>query len=69
MKVRLNITVEVPEEYRKALAQRYGADRLPTRASLRSHFMHFGMSIDDDILDEAGMELLEKYYPIWRTVR
>jgi len=52
MKVRVVYTVEVSDEYRRALNLRYGKPGLATRDELKEHLRTHGDTIDEDLMYE-----------------
>lgn len=57
MKVKIEYTEEVSDEYRRALNFRYGKTGLATREDLKQHFQIYGNTIDDDIMQEYNNHL------------
>jgi hypothetical protein len=55
MKVRVCYTIEVDDDYRRALRHRTGKDGLATRQELQLHFYLNGRSMDDDLMYEHEM--------------
>ena len=54
MKVRVVYTVEVSDEYRRALNWRYGKPGLATRDEVKNHLRQNGSTLDDDLMSEYG---------------
>jgi hypothetical protein len=52
MKVRVNYTIEVCDDFRRALNFRYGRPGLATRKEVKEHCIEYGTSIDNDIMYE-----------------
>ena len=52
MKVRVSFTVDVDNEFRKALGARGGYGTLPTRAELKKWYEHNAVALDDDVWGE-----------------
>lgn len=50
MKVRIEYTVDVDEEFRKALRHYKGKTGLATRGEIKIHFIDYGHLQDDDII-------------------
>jgi hypothetical protein len=51
MKVRVQYTVEVSDEYRTAINQYHGLEGKATRKDVRDFLYLHGVSMDDDIMD------------------
>lgn len=49
MKVKITYTVEVPDEYRRAINEFYGQPGLATRDEVKAWFRAHGNSMDDDL--------------------
>lgn len=56
MKVRVVQTVEISDEYRRAIRRYYGKDGLASRSEVREWICRFGDSMDDDLMDAHGDE-------------
>jgi hypothetical protein len=52
MKVRIVYTVEVSDEYRRALNFRYGRPGLATRNEMKYYFQQWGNTTDEDLMSE-----------------
>lgn len=52
MKVRVAYTVEVDDDFRRAVRAFYGQPGLATRAELKDWFRDYGRSQDDDVMWE-----------------
>lgn len=52
MRVRVNYTVDVDDEFRRALAQRTGTDGLATREQVRHWYERNGQGADDIVFAE-----------------
>ena len=52
MKVRVCYTVEVDDEYRRAISHHYGREGLASRKEVQAWLTRYGTSADDDITDE-----------------
>lgn len=50
MKIRIAYTVEVSDEYRRAINERYGRPGLATREQVRQWIHQNGTSMDDDLM-------------------
>lgn len=57
MKVRVTYTVEVSDEYRRALASYYGGAGLATREEVQAHHRVNGTSLDDDVMYDYGQKM------------
>lgn len=53
MKVKVEFTVDVPDEYRRAIRAYYGRDGMATRDEVRAWLRQYGTSMDDDLMWEA----------------
>lgn len=53
MKVRVSYTVDVSDEYRRAIRKYYGQRGLATRAEVRAWQRAYGDSMDADLMSEA----------------
>ena len=50
MKVRIQYTVEVSDDYRRAINMFYGRDGLATRDQVKRWIHQYGTSMDDDLM-------------------
>lgn len=56
MKIRVQYTIEVTDEFRSALSYRFGWDKPATREQLLRHYEEYGNSITADILAEFNSD-------------
>lgn len=49
MRIQIVYTVEVPDEYRRAINAHFGRAGLASRAEVREWYMRFGASLDQDL--------------------
>ena len=59
MKIRISYTVEIDDEFRRAIAFRLGDERKATIEQVRAWFEDNGRSCDDDLLSEYRERSLE----------
>jgi len=52
MKVRIDYTVDVSDDYRRAIRHHFGEPGLATRAEVRSWLMGHGSAEDDDLMHD-----------------
>lgn len=61
MKVKVEYTVDVNEDYRRAINLFYGASGMATRSQVKNWLRNYGSSCDDDLMgDLAKHEELER---------
>lgn len=60
MRVRVSYTVNVSDEYRRALRRRVGRKGTATRAEVVNHFIQYGRTLDDYVISENGDEATAK---------
>lgn len=60
MKVKVSYTVEVTNEYRRALRRYRGGCGMATRAELAEWFEFHGFTGDDDLIAECGDEAAQR---------
>jgi hypothetical protein len=49
MKVRITQTIEIDDDYRRAINQYYGREGLASREQVRDWIKQYGSSMDDDL--------------------
>ena len=54
MRVRVAYTVEVTDEFRRAIRRYYGQDGMATRAEVVAWQRQYGDSMDDDLMHEEA---------------
>lgn len=54
MKVRISYTVEVSDDYRRAIRRFYGKEGLATREEVQDWHEAHGASLDDDLMWDYG---------------
>jgi hypothetical protein len=54
MRVRVTYTVDVDDEYRRAIRRYHGDDGLATRAEVQDWFKLKGFTMDDDLAHDHG---------------
>ncbi len=57
MRVRVTYTVDVTDDYRRAIRAYYGLDGLATRAEVQQWLWNYGNSMDDDLMAWAEEEV------------
>lgn len=57
MRVRVVQTVEVSDEYRRAIRRYFGGDGMATRDEVRQWVMRFGETMDADLMQDFGDEV------------
>jgi hypothetical protein len=56
MRVRVTYTVNVTDDYRRAIRAYYGRDGLATRAEVQQWLWSYGNSMDDDLAEPWAEE-------------
>ena len=62
MRVRISYTVEVGDDYRRAIRAFYGKDGLATREEVRAWVQRYGDSMDDDLMRGTEDEELAQMF-------
>lgn len=57
MKIQIVYTVEVSDQYRRAINVHYGRTGLATRAQVLAWHQRFGTSLDEDVMRELEIQV------------